>query len=431
MKTVGLITEYNPFHNGHLYHIQKAKEITQADNVIVVMSGNYVQRGTPAIMPKHIRTEMALRSGASIVIELPVRYATASAEIFAMGAVGLLHQLGCVDSLCFGSECGDLKSLSDIAWILQSEPKEYREALHQNLKQGMSFPSARHAALLTYTSNQGLQLATVIDSPNNILGIEYLKALYRLNSHIVPFTIKRQGSNYHDTELQTNFSSASAIRNLLAYSGNSYQKMAFSESDYEYSNFSSILSELEMQVPKSCLELLLDNHQVRYPVYANDFSLLLKYKLLQETNTSLTTYADVSEDIANRMINHRNRFLHFEQFCELIKTKDITYSRVSRSLLHILLGITNQEYAISDFSKYHYYVHILGFRKDASKLLHLLKKESSLPILTKLKNTDTLCNSGKQMLLQDIFTSNLYESIITDKYKTAFINEYEQSIIRI
>ena len=189
MKIVGLITEYNPFHNGHLHHIQEAKRVTGADTVIVVMSGDYVQRGVPAIMPKRIRAEMALRCGASAVFELPVCYATGSAEYFAMGAVSLLDRLGVVDSLCFGSECNDLDALSHVADILSQEPEGYRTLLKSALKKGCSFPAARHSAMLEYTSSASV--ASLLDDPNNILGIEYLKALKKLNSSIKPFTIRR------------------------------------------------------------------------------------------------------------------------------------------------------------------------------------------------------------------------------------------------
>ena len=170
MKIVGLITEYNPFHNGHLYHIKEAKRITKADAAIVVMSGDYVQRGVPAIMPKRLRAEMALKCGASAVFELPVCYATGSAEYFALGAVSLLESLGAVDCICFGSECNDLDALSNVADILGREPRDYRTLLKNNLKKGSSFPAARQSAVLEYTENPAY--ASLLNDPNNILGIE-------------------------------------------------------------------------------------------------------------------------------------------------------------------------------------------------------------------------------------------------------------------
>ena len=195
MKIVGLITEYNPFHNGHKYHIEQALKLTQADAAIVVMSGNHVQRGTPAILPKHLRATIALSCGAAAVFEIPV-YATGSAEYFALGAVSFLERLGCVDCICFGTETSELSTLKEIARILSDEPEAYRTFLQQALKSGDSYPTARQKALTQFT---GSDLdASLLELPNNILGIEYLKALYRLHSDIVPYILPRAGAGYHD-----------------------------------------------------------------------------------------------------------------------------------------------------------------------------------------------------------------------------------------
>ena len=332
MKIVGLITEYNPFHNGHQYHIQKSLEITGADTAIVVMSGDYVQRGTPAIMPKHLRAEMALRCGAAAVFELPVCYATATAELFALGAVSFLEQLGIVDFLCFGSECNDLRALQKIAEILFEEPAGYTQLLKRHLKNGISFPAARQKALSSYMGISDSSF--LLNDPNNILGIEYLKALRRVGSKIRPFTIKRMGADYHDQTLRSNYSSASAIRSLLAYSSSMLQTEPIGNT-FENTPFSSILNELEDQVPKSCLTLLKDYHKVLYPVYQNDFSLLMKYKLLNKTPKSLMRYMDVSETLANRIQKNLNEFFNYRQFCELLKTKELTQTRINLSLIHI------------------------------------------------------------------------------------------------
>lgn len=206
MKIVGLITEYNPFHNGHLYHIQKAKEISGADAAVVVMSGNYVQRGAPAIMPKHLRAEVALEAGVPVVMELPVCYASGSAEYFAAGAISLFEQLGCIDSICFGSECGDYKVLERIARVTADEPEEYKFSLQEALRKGISFPRARQMALKAYLKDDSLDV--ILEQPNNILGIEYIKALYKKKSSIKTYTIKRMVSGYHDEELTGSYSSA-------------------------------------------------------------------------------------------------------------------------------------------------------------------------------------------------------------------------------
>ena len=419
MKIVGLIAEYNPFHNGHQYHIEKAREITSADAVIVVMSGNFVQRGTPAIMPKHLRTEAALKGGASVVIELPVCYATGSAEYFAYGAVSIFEKLGCIDSICFGSECGNIEVLQDLAKIIHDEPKQYKESLSLYLRQGDSFPLARQKAMKDFLNSNVAD--SILGGPNNILGIEYLKALYRLDSKIKPYTIQRVGSHYHDDYLQKSYSSASAIRKAMS------QTMELDEFD------------IENQMPTSCASLIKEAYGQRYPIYANDFSLLLKYKLLTENKKSLMEYADVSEELANRILNRLNDCVSFEQFCELLKTKEMTYARISRALIHILLDIKNED--LSEIA----YARVLGFRDDDSEVLSQIKRHATISLVTKLPSVENLIanktissadNDGlyktkETMLLQDINASNLYESVVTDKFGTAFVNEYKQKIVHL
>ncbi|WP_461812823.1 nucleotidyltransferase [Faecalimonas sp.] len=404
MKIVGLITEYNPFHNGHKHHLNEALRQTGADYAIVIMSGDFVQRGTPAILPKHLRTQIALEAGAAIVIELPILYATGSAELFAMGAVSLLHSLNCIDYICFGSESGDMNALKKIAHILNDEPIEYKAALQKHLKSGNSFPLARQKAFSEITEDN--TLFSILKSPNNILAIEYLKALYRLNSTIIPITIKREQSHYHDTDLKPLYSSATAIRNLFSTTR---------------TNFSLIEDTLKQQIPPNAIPLLKSTFQKRYPIYTNDFSLLLKYKLLTETKETLLSYMDINETLANRIYKNRNHFLSFEQFCEKIKTKDLTHTRVSRALLHILLQIKKT----NEFTPT--YAHILGFRQDSTSILSLLKQKSNVPLITKLSSIPLEENL---FLQQDIFASDLYESVVADKFQVPFINEHKKEIIR-
>ena len=413
MKTVGLITEYNPFHNGHAYHIEKAKMLTGADRVIVVMSGDFVQRGAPAVMPKHLRTESALLSGASLIIELPVCFATGSAEYFAQGSISLLNQLGCIDSICFGSECGDLHLLKEIAQILADEPIEYQTALKQALKEGASFPAARQEALNIYSD----KYSEILASPNNILGIEYLKALAKIHSKMEPFTIKRIGAGYHDMDINGQFSSATAIRSDI------YQL-----ADVNSSSESLPLTHIQTQVPSSCHELMKKNYQTRYPVKADDFSLLLKAKLLSETAGSLSHYLDMSPELANRILRLRNDYLSFEQFCDLLKTKELTRSRISRSFIHVLLGITNDW--LTAMKAPAPYARILGFRRDHADLLGILKRTSDIPLITSPARA-VLADTAYPMLELDIYASDLYESVITDLYGTPFHNELTKQIIKI
>ena len=413
MKTVGLITEYNPFHNGHAYHIEKAKMLTGADRVIVVMSGDFVQRGAPAVMPKHLRAESALLSGASLILELPVCFATGSAEYFAQGSISLLNRLGCIDSICFGSECGDLHLLKEIAQILADEPIEYQTALRQALKDGASFPAARQKALNIYSD----KYSEILALPNNILGIEYLKALAKLHSKMEPFTIKRIGAGYHDMDIDGQFSSATAIRSDI------YQL-----ADVNSSSESLPLTHIQTQVPSSCHELMKKNYQTRYPVKADDFSLLLKAKLLSETAGSLSHYLDMSPELANRILRLRNDYLSFEQFCDLLKTKELTRSRISRSFIHVLLGITNDW--LTAMKAPAPYARILGFRRDHADLLGILKRTSDIPLITSPARA-VLADTAYQILELDIYASDLYESVITDLYGTPFHNELTKQIIKI
>lgn len=418
MKIVGIIAEYNPFHNGHLYHIQAALKVTEADVAVVVTSGDYVQRGAPAIMSKHLRTEMALQCGAAAVFELPICYATGSAELFALGAVSLLDALG-ADALCFGSECGDLSDLQQLSDILREEPAEYRQCLKNYVKEGISFPAARQRAVSEYlTAMDDSRKASLLDKPNNILAIEYLKALQKIGSPVTPYTIRRVSSAYHDNTLRSECSSASAIRRTL---------------EHEEAN----LIQLETQIPPSCMDILKEFFHRGYPVTIDDFSLLLKYKLLNTKEEELPLYQDVSEELAKRIHKMQNDFRSYTQFRELLMTRQLTRTRVSRALLHVLLNVkkTDVEHCLSD--GVHYYARLLGFRKDCGNIVSEIARRTRLPLLTspgKFNSSqfdERAQKNARQMLETDIFASNLYNSVVTDKYKTSFNNDLSHKMLKI
>ena len=411
MKLVGLITEYNPFHNGHKYHIEQALKNTGADAAIVVMSGNYVQRGTPAFMPKHLRAEMALRSGASIVLELPVHYATGSAEYFARGAISLFDKLNCIDTICFGCEYEDVTPLHEIAKILADEPPEYQQALQASLKSGLSFPAARQRAFAVYSQND--TLSGYLSEPNAILGIEYIKALYQLHSSMKWIAIKREGSHYHNKELNHPFASATALRRL------------FDNKEEEFNVHTSLLS---THVPPEILSLFEANYHTRYPIVSADFSLLLKSKLLNETALSLCQYMDISQELANRILNSLNHYQSFEQFCELLKSKAVTHTRISRALLHILLNIKKEDITLFSEQERIFYARVLGFRVQDSHVFSFLNKQSKVPLLAKTTDTNALTGIAQTMWQQDLYASNLYESVITNKYNTLFQNDCTQQM---
>lgn len=252
------------------------------------------------------------------------------------------------------------------------------------------------------------QYAAILSAPNNILGIEYLKALKRLDSPIKAYTIRRIGSGYHDTAVNYNFSSASAIR----------------------ANIDSP-SIIEGQIPKDCLAIIQDAYCQRFPIQSNDFSLLLKARLLSKTADSLACYADVNPELANRILNCRNDFLNLEQFCGLLKTKELTYSRISRALFHILLGITRQNMEIYCRAGHIFYARILGFHEADAALFGLIKRQSQIPVITRLSQIKHLNFPGDAMINTDIYAADLYESIVTERFQTPFINERQQSVIKL
>lgn len=413
-RTVGIIAEYNPFHNGHAYHIQKARELSHSDFCIVVMSGDFVQRGAPAVYDKYTRTAMALSCGADLVVELPSVFATSSAEDFAAGSIALLDRLGVVDSVCFGSECGDIEKLSKIASVLAKEPEAYTHALRAGLKKGLSFPQARYQALV-FSNHLSAEEASLLESPNNILGIEYCKAIIRQKSHLLPLTIQRKGSDYHDTVLIPNqFSSATGIRKIIK--------------EHEKSSLPKDSSFL--QVPKQVKQMMENG----YPLFPDDFSVLLNSELLRlsHSGTSLDIFADVSEELASRIIKQLPDFLPFEEKISRLKTRQYTYTRISRALLHIILGITSEQVASAKNAGYAPYARVLGFKRDSASLMGQIKKRGSIPLITKTAGADrTLPEEAGFMLRQDFYCSHIYQTVLQDKYQISRKNEFTQSVVTL
>ncbi len=436
MNVTGIIAEFNPLHNGHLHLIREAKKITNADYVVVVMSGDFCQRGIPAIVDKHTRTAMALAAGADLVLELPIYYSLGSAEYFAKGAAATLIALGCVDHIVFGSESGSIEAMKAIADILLEEPKEFREALAFSLKQGNSFPKAREDALSSYflsvEKNNSLQTKNVslssvflqdfdLSSPNNLLGIEYIKALRQFHSAITPVTIRR----IPDLDTSSYFHSASGIRDVLLQKkenpdpeGRLYEYHPCGD-PVEVSNVK--INRLQLPISIMCavpyetqnqLQVWQDEKGARFP-QADDFSAMLHYRLLMERDTGFTEYLDVSEDLSNKICNRINEFESFTQFVSLLKSRDLTETRVQRCLLHILLNIRKknmEQYLQEDLPTT--YLRILGFRKDSTNLLHMLRESASLPLISKLADAEKLLEpTALQLLREDILASEIYDSV--------------------
>lgn len=434
MKICGLITEYHPFHNGHLYHYEKAKKESGADFCIAVMSGNYVQRGTPAMIDKYTRARMALSAGVDVVLELPSIFSTASAELFAYGGVSLLHSLSCVDSICFGSESGNLSILQEIALLLADEPEEYKKLLKEKCKEGLSFPKAREQALLSFlpdfTDIYG-QDTDFLMHPNNILAIEYLKSLYKLQSSIIPLTIPRLGNQYHDINLPlspinvgkgSTLCSATALRNCL-------KDLKRCESD---ADIDSLLS-ISPYIPDEAFSVLLKHLELQQIIVPDDINEMLYYALWEHYSNGYTEFADITKELSDRIHNTIYQYTGFEQYCELLKTKDLTYSRISRCLLHILLHITKEEVNDSLSNDHPVpYCRLLGFRKDAKEVLTAISSQSSIPLISKLADYKSILpESAQKILEEEIRRDHIYNSITALRNGQNMVNEFTRQMIVI
>ena len=410
MKTVGIIAEYNPFHNGHAYQMKKAKEITGADYCIVVMSGNFVQRGIPALMDKWLRTKAALSHGADLVLELPAYYAVSSAEYFASGAVALLDRLGVADTICFGSECGDIEVLSTFSNALSDETPEFKKALKEQMKQGASYPRARNHALLA-TAPHLADLLPILQTPNNILGIEYIKAIKKRGSRIQPYTVARVDSECHASSPETSYSTALAIRESIRQK----EEIRF----------------IRNQIPPLAYDIMEEAYLHTFPIMPDDLSLLLPYKILSEQDRGFDSYLDIDTAFSDRLINMLPSYTDYSSFCGQLKTKNMTYTRVSRNLLHILLDIYQAD--IDSFIKedYVYYARLLGFKKEAEALLGAIKEHSDIPLISKLADAGKLIDreNGHKMLSADIRASHIYSLLMQQKFGGPLQNEYKRQIV--
>ena len=374
MNVVGIIAEYNPFHKGHAYQIQKAKKQCGAEFAVVVMNGDFVQRGEPAIFDKYTRTKEALWGGADLIFELPVRFGLSSAGDFAMGGILALNALPFVTHLCFGTETGDLTPLLQAASFLCDEPDSYRTRVKHFVKQGILYPKARSLAL---AAESGLPTETW-DSPNNILGLEYCVALQKLHSKIKPFTIRREGQGYHDndTPALSDFPSATFLRKQIRKAG-------------EKENLS-------------------------------DFSSLIGYSLL--TAKDLCRIKDITPDLSDRIRNELPKYREINEFVKTIKNPSLTTGRIKRSFFQCLFDIEKEEPVMP-------YLRVLGMKKEASSLLSQ-KENASCQILTKLAfDVPKMDDTAKKLFAKDLLASDLYRQVFCHKYNQTLPNEYQHSPI--
>ena len=387
-KVLGIIAEYNPFHNGHLHHLNLSKKITGAEYTIAILSGNFTQRGDTSIVDKWTKAQMALESGVDLVIELPTLYSVSSAENFADGAIKILDSLGIVDFISFGSECNDIEILNDISNILYHEPKEYRKILSEELKTGISYPSARQNALQKYLENDA-KYSNVLKAPNNILGIEYLKALKKNKSDIIPITIEREAVDYSSKFVRNNIASSTALREIIQ---------------------NNRLELFKKVLPTFSYNTLQD--KIRDNQIVNNLSVFEKeiiYNIRKMSLDELQNIQDVSEGLENALKNAANSTNTLSDFINIVQSKRYTRTRIQRILVYILLGITKQDMEMS--KKVYPYVRILGFNINGKKLLsEICTINPYLDVITSVKKfTDENKNKNlKLMLEKDIFATDVY-----------------------
>lgn len=416
MKAVGLVTEYNPFHNGHLYHLNKAMDLTGADISVAVMSGDFVQRGEPAVLDKYTRASMALNSGVNLVVELPVNYAVSSAESFAAGALKVLDYIK-ADSIAFGSESGNIERLSKLAHILcDNEDTLYKE-ISKYTANGISYAAARQKVVEKLTDKD---TAAMLTSSNNILAVEYLKAIIKNNYAIKPYTIKRQGDDYNDTDIRSDYASATALRgNLKADNISKYIPVKAglilsSNTNYIYSD----------DITEALFTRLLDI------LFASSYD---KNVFIE----NVMKYPDVNKEIAGRLyksamdmitrtVPHRagskdNEAFSFGSLCEHIKTKEVPLSRIKRALVRITLGLDKKH-----MEKYSNapYIRVLGFDKKGQEYLSYIRKTVEVPLITKTADY-------KEMLLDDIHAANIYNMIVAGKYGVKELGDFVRGPVRV
>lgn len=383
---LAVVSEYNPFHNGHLKHLLLSKKMTRADFAIAIISGNFTQRGDVSIVDKWVKAETALRAGFDIVLELPTVYSISSAENFADGAVKILDTLGIVDYLSFGSELGDIATLNDLANILYKEPRELSILINEYLKTGISFPSAREMALTQYLGNQE-KYKRALTSPNNILGIEYLKALKKRKSTIRPLTIQREYSDHNSNAVKKGMASSTAIRTLLEKG-----------------------KPIHTLVPYDTYELIKEKMEEDKLLFGlKTFEKEIIYTLRRMTLPEIASLPDVSEGLENRIKLAVNNYNTLEQVISTIKSKRFTQSRIQRILLYALLNITQKDMNLS--KRIIPYVRILGFNKHGKQIISAIAKNNPRAhVIISVKkfmelNSD---NNLRTMLSKDILATNIY-----------------------
>ncbi len=403
MKVCGIIAEYNPIHSGHLFHITQSRKVSDADFIIAVISGSYVQRGEPAFYDKYTRTRSALRAGADVVIEMPAAVSLGSSEYFAKGAIDILNSTNTVSSLSFGSECNDIMSLSKAASILSDEPEDLSSLIKSRLSSGMNYS----AALCSSVTEIFPELSGILGNPNNNLGIDYLKALNKTGSSIVPFTVQRTGLGYHETSPTDSHPSATMLRELIM--SNEYDKA---------------LSYLPQELLLSFNADADNTQSFRHFLSADDFSEILAFRLIYSDREILQHIPDTNDDFINRLIRCKNDFTDFLSFAACLKRKNITLSRINRILFRLILGINDEINDFISFSETAPYIRILGMKQSAGPLVKEIKKNAVVPVICKAySDSKSLSGMAEKLFNIDENAYRLYRRIYTSKYKNLTLPE--------
>ena len=393
-KVLGIIAEYNPFHNGHLFHLNESKKLTGSSYTVAIMSGNFAQRGNTSIIDKWSKAKSAIECGVDLVVELPVLYSTSSAENFAEGAIKILDSLKVVDYLSFGAETADINLLNNIATVLNEEPKEYKSLLSEELKKGLSYPKARENALMIYL-NDIKKYSNVLSSPNNILGIEYIKALKKYNSIIQPIAMPRHESGHNDLNYHGNIASSTAIRNITKNNGFDILRKLMPEPSY-----TNLIKNIKVGHVVPDLSVFEKEIKVDGEIIFN---------LRKMSIYDISQLPDVSEGLEFAIKNAANSCNSLVELLNIIKSKRYTQTRIQRILLYSLLGITKKDIAIS--KKTQPYVRVLGFNEKGKYLIsEVAKANPKLNIITSVKKfTDKNLNRNlKSMLEKDIWATDIY-----------------------
>ncbi|GHU50802.1 UPF0348 protein [Clostridia bacterium] len=391
-KVLGIVAEYNPFHNGHAYHLRKSKELTGADTTVAVMSGDFVQRGEPALTDKWKRAETALRNGVDLVVELPFLYACNSAEYFAFGAVRLLESMGVVDWLSFGSEEGKIDGLEKAAEVLSVEPQEYKRYLREAVDSGISFPAAREKAL---ASVAGEDCAALLHHPNNILGIEYLKQLKLQGSGMKPLTFKRTGAGYHESDPGTKVAGASAIRDLFLSGsyGEALEYMPEAGREYYVETGENLENSGEL--------MSLDR-----------FFTLVAYMAWHKEAEELGEIMSASEGLEFRLKKALDKAYDMKSLVKGVKSKRYTETRVCRFLLHTLFGITKKKFAELS-GEAGGYIRVLAMNLKGRALLKEIKSATvgDGVVVTNLSRQRLKSERAAQLLELDVLASDTYNLV--------------------